>query len=182
MPKKRRFPVKRTEWKKPRYKKPTGKSKPTEQLLGESKNALLHDLPRLHAFVHTRRAWEVMENFTVPELFHAGIRPRVLIGITRVTLIPYYYPEKLPHSPTATTVEHSKHTALRALFPFGVPAELQLLMRQRIPTPTLFEEIVAWSLLNAGVASERLGIDISTEALHTVLSHHPAYKRNIPPK
>ena len=147
----------------------------------EERRKLLHEPKKLSEYLRHAPAWDVLIHFTVPELHHARVNPRILIEIIHDNLLPCYFPEKMRSTPTHELIQRSKRTTLHALFPFGTPMEVMALMNQSRPQPILFEELVAWSLLNAHIPSEELAQHISTEALHTVLSHHPAYRRNIPP-
>lgn len=147
----------------------------------EEKRKLLHEPKKLFDYIKRAPTWDVLVHFTIPELFSAQVRPEALVRIVHDNLIPCYYPERMRNPPSPDLIMRSKRTTLHALFPFGVPMEVLVLMRQKHPEAILFEELVAWSLLNTGTPSEKLASNISTEALHTVLSHHPAYRRNIPP-
>lgn len=145
----------------------------------ETRQKLLREPRRLAQYIKHARPWEALQHFTIPELFHAGINTQTLVHIVEANLVPCYYPERMTQPTTPELIQRSKRTTLHSLFPFGTPVEVIMLMKQKRPTAILFKEIVAWSLLNAHVPSESLARTIGVEALHTVLSHHPAYRRNM---
>lgn len=155
--------------------------RPTGYLDPEKKRKLLANPKALREYVKNTSRWYVLENFNVPTLFHAGVNPRMLVEAVRIALKPFYYPEQFRDN--AAKLSHKAvRQVLHALFAMGAPLPVRALMQQAKPDPILYEELVAWSLLSAGIHSTALVPDISSEALHTVLAHHPFYSENIRPK